>query len=257
MKRKVALITGSAKGLGKKTAFDLAEAGIDVVINYKTSKDAAQYTVEKINTLYDVNAIAVQADVSDPNEVDRMVQYIMSTMGSIDILIHNAGPFIAEKLKITDISFEQWDLMINGNFKSFFNLVKCIVPIMRNNAWGRVITIGFDQVHTLPAWTYRGVYAAAKTGTMSLTKTLAKEEASYNITFNAVSPGDISEQNKDKDINYETTNGNFKQHEIQREEYGEDISRVIKFLCEEDSGYITGAIIPITGNHNIVNKHDK
>ena len=127
MKRKVALITGSAKGLGKKTAFDLAEAGIDVVINYKTSKDAAQYTVEKINTLYDVNAIAVQADVSDPNEVDRMVQYIMSTMGSIDILIHNTGPFIAEKLKITDFSFEQWDLMINGNFKSFFNLVKCIV----------------------------------------------------------------------------------------------------------------------------------
>lgn len=255
MKRRVALITGSAKGLGKKTAFDLAEAGIDVVINYKSSEHKAQSIVEEISSLYGVNAIAVQADVSDPNEVDRMVQYIMSTMGSIDILIHNAGPFIAEKLKITDISFEQWDLMINGNFKSFFNLVKCIVPIMRNNAWGRVITIGFDQVHTLPAWTYRGVYAAAKTGTMSLTKTLAKEEACYNITFNAVCPGDILESNKDKDISYET-NSNFKQHEIQRDEYGEDISRVIKFLCEEDSSYITGTIIPVTGNHNVINKHD-
>lgn len=252
MEKKTALITGSAKGLGKKTAVDLASEGVNIVINYRKSKSKAEKLAEKLRTDYNVKAMVIQADVSEKDDVKKMVQQIIDEMENLDILIHNAGPFIKEKKSVIGTSYDEWTSMIDGNFKSFFNLVKEIVPIMRQNHWGRVITIGFDQVQNLPGWIDRGVYAAAKTATVSLSKTLSREEANYGITFNTVSPGDIFEEDKEKTISDEESQTH--RYAIPRKEYGEDIARVIKFLCEEKSDYITGTIIPITGNHDIINK---
>lgn len=253
MNKKTALITGSAKGLGKKTAIDLANEGINIVINYRNSKIKAEELAKKLRFEYNVKAMAIQADVSKEYDVKKMVNQIVNEMGNLDILIHNAGPFIKEKKSIVDTNYNEWSSMVDGNFKSFFNLVKEIIPIMRQNYWGRVITIGFDQVQNLPGWVHRGVYAAAKTAAISLSKTLSREEANYGITFNTVSPGDIFEEDKEKTISDEENKMNT--FTIPRKEYGEDISHVIKFLCEEKSSYITGTIIPVTGNHDIINKH--
>lgn len=254
MNKKTALITGSAKGLGKKTAIDLANEGINIAINYRKSKIKAEELAEKLRAEYNVKAMAIQADVSKEYDVKKMVNQIVNEIGNLEILIHNAGPFIKEKKSIIDTSYNEWSSMEDGNFKSFFNLVKEIIPIiMRQNYWRRIITIGFDQVQNLPGWVNRGVYTAAKTAAISLSKTLSREEANYGITFNTVSPGDIFEGDKEKAINDEEN----KTHHfaIPRKEYGEDISRVIKFLCEEKSSYITGTIIPVTGNHDVINKH--
>ena len=255
MCRRVALITGSAKGLGKKTALDLAANEIDIVINYRKSKAEAQKLVDEIKHKFGVNVMAIQADVSKINDVKNMIESIMSTMGRLDILIHNAGPFIKGKKTIIDTSYEEWNAMVDGNLKSFFILVKEVIPIMRKNKWGRVITFGFEQSQNIPGWIYRGAYAAAKTGVISLTQTLSKEEARFGITFNTVCPGDILGDDKEKNI-AEHKRNDLSHFEIQRKEYGEDISRVINFLCEEKSSYITGATISVTGNHDVINKYN-
>jgi 3-oxoacyl-[acyl-carrier protein] reductase len=154
---------------------------------------------------------------------------------------------------MTDYSFEEWNYLMNGNLNAIFYLSKLIIPIMRKQNWGRIITLGYDRVETAPGWKHRSAFGAAKTGLASLTRTIALEEAEYGITANMVCPGDIVNEWKERNI-ADSVNRQSGSAPVGREGTGEDIARVIAFLTDEQSDFITGTIIPITGGMDVLGK---
>lgn len=256
MKQKVALITGGSAGIGKKTALYLAEQGYQLAINYRQSKSEAETFAAHLTEVYGARVACFQADISNEKDCRRMVEQVTSTFSSIDVLVHNAGPYIHQRKRMAEYSIEEWNYLINGNLSSAFYLLKWIIPIMRREKWGRIITLGFDRAETAPGWNYRSAFAAAKTGLASLTRTIALEEAEYGITANMICPGDITNDWKDKDI-VDAEAVFHGQTPIGRPGTGEDISRVISFLLDEKSSFITGSIIPVTGGADVLGKMTK
>lgn len=245
MHGKVALITGSAKGLGKKTALMLAEQGCHIALNYVHSEAEALSLRSDIERL-GVRCIAVQADVSRREQIEDLAWQVKEQLGTIDILVNNAGPFIRERKLFADYSQSELLGMIEGNFVGSLLLDHLVLPGMREKRWGRVIHFGFGHAAESRAWPHRAVYAAAKTGLVSFTKTLAVEEAPYGITVNMVCPGDIRGSQKEMSIQ-EVRGLHDGETPLGRPGSGEDIARVIAFLCHPDSDFITGNIMDISG----------
>lgn len=242
---KVALITGSAKGLGKMTALELAAQGCDLVINYVHSESEAIDLAEQIRK-QGVRCLAIQADVSNRKELAAMASEVDRTFGRVDILINNAGPFIRERRDFHDYTAEEIDYLVQGNFLGVMQLDHMVLPGMRSRQWGRIIHFGFGHAAEARAWPHRAVYAAAKVGLVSFTKTLAVEEAPYGITVNMICPGDIRGENKEKRI-AEVLHLHDEESPRGRPGAGEDVSRVIAFLCDPRSDFVTGNIIDVSG----------
>lgn len=255
MSKKVAMVTGSATGLGKRTAIELAKQGHHVALNYRSSKQAAHETASYIEKNYDVQALALQADISNEEEVQTFIEKTTTKIGPIDILVHNAGPYIKEQKTFSEYTSEEWHQMVNGNLNSCFYLLSNILPMMQKKQWGRIVMLGFDRIGSAPAWKYRSAYAAAKTGVASLTRTLALEEAANGITVNMVCPGDIVGHYKEMTINQVASIPT--DEPIGRKGSGEDIARTIAFLCENNSDYITGSIIEVTGGQDVLAKRNR
>ena len=254
MKQKVAIITGSATGIGKRTALALAQDGNHVVINYVDSQKSAEETADFIRQTYAVQALAIQADVSRYADVQKLVSQTLATFGRIDILVHNAGPFIKEQKLLRDYQLSEWQAMVDGNLNSYFYLLQAILPEMTKNHWGRIVMLGFEKVGNAPAWRYRAAYAAAKSGAASLTRSVALEENGNGITVNMVCPGDIKGTFKEMTIQ-EAKNQSIEGEK--RSGAGEDLARTIVFLCEEQSDFITGNIIEVTGGQEILAKRNQ
>jgi 3-oxoacyl-[acyl-carrier protein] reductase len=252
VKKKTALITGGASGIGKKTALYLAENGYQLAINYRNSKTEAISLANQLTECFGNKNIAVQGDVSNRNDCIRIVDETLAAYQTVDVLVHNAGPYIHKRKKLADYSFEEWDYLVQGNLNSVFYLTKLVIPSMRDQKWGRIITFGYDRVETAPGWIFRSAFAAAKTGLASLTRTIAIEEAEHGITANMVCPGDIVNQWKESNI--EEARDVIGNAPIGRYGTGEDIARVIAFLADEKSDFITGSIIPVTGGLNVLGK---
>lgn len=243
---KVALVTGSAKGLGKMTALSLAEIGCDVVINYLNSRMEAEELAKQIEAK-GVRSIAIQANITKQEELKSLVQSTEQHFGStIDILINNAGPFIRERRLFSDYSHSEINEMIQGNLLSAMLLDHLVLPGMRQKKWGRIVHFGFGHASEARGWPHRAVYAAAKVGLVSFTKTLAVEEAEHGITVNMICPGDIRGLNKEKLIE-EVKHLSDDESPSKRPGAGEDISRVITFLCDLQSDFLTGNIIDVSG----------
>ncbi|MBV7506805.1 SDR family oxidoreductase [Bacillus sp. sid0103] len=255
MKKKTALITGGATGIGKKTALYLAENGYQLAINYRNSKTEAISLANQLTECFGTKNIAVQGDVATKEDCIRIVNETLSTFHTVDVLVHNAGPYIHERKKLADYSFEEWNYIVQGNLSAVFYLTKLVIPPMRKQKWGRIITFGYDRVETAPGWIFRSAFAAAKTGLASLTRTIAIEEAENGITANMVCPGDIINQWKESNI--EEAMGVIGNAPIGRHGTGEDIARVIAFLADEKSDFITGSIIPVTGGTDVLGKVNK
>jgi 3-oxoacyl-[acyl-carrier protein] reductase len=244
-RRKTALITGSAKGLGKTAAFLLAKQGFNVVINYKQSKDEADALVKDIRK-FNIESMAVAGDISIRTDIQRMLSEINSAIGDIDVLINNAGPFMRERKSFAEYSFEEMEYLIRGNLLGVMQLDACVLPAMRKKKWGRIIHFGFGKAMEARGWVHRAVYAAAKVGLVSFTKSLAEEEAQHGITVNMICPGDIRGVNKEKFI-YEVQHLQDEETPIGRPGSGEDVARVIQFLCQPESDFITGNILEVSG----------
>lgn len=255
MTKRVALITGSASGLGVQTVLALAKQGCHLAINYRHSEEKAMKLKERVEVTYDVQCELVRGDIAKQEDCQRIAKHTMDLYGQIDILINNAGPYIFERKKMIDYSREEWEQIIHGNLSSVFYLAKEIVPIMRERRWGRIINFGFNQANQAPGWMYRSAFAAAKVGLVSLTKTLAQEEACHGITVNMVCPGDIVGKNKEKFIREIRNDGTSQATApVGREGTGEDIARVISFLTEADSDFITGSVIEVSGGADVLRK---
>lgn len=228
------------------TALALAEAGANVAVNYVHSRQEAEELAAEIRSL-GVRSAALQGDVADSEVPKRLVRQAEEALGgSIDILVNNAGPFIRQRRRFADYTEEEIDALVQGNFVSVMRLDRLVIPQMRKKGWGRIIHFGFGRAAEARGWPHRGVYAAAKVGLVSFTKTLAVEEAAFGITVNMVCPGDIRGAHKERrihevegEIDLESPRG--------RPGTGEDVARVVTFLCEPASDYITGNIIDVSG----------
>ncbi|AOH55287.1 3-oxoacyl-ACP reductase [Peribacillus muralis] len=253
MDEKVAFITGGATGIGKRLAFSLAEKGMSIIISYRKSNEAALDLVDELCKKHHVKALAVQGDAGSEEDCRHIISKVLAIFGHVDIFVHNAGPYMHDRKPMSEYSSDEWKYIIDGNLNGFFYFAKEIIPQMRRRGWGRVITLGFERCDTSPGWIYRSAFAAAKSGLTSLTRTLAAEEAAYNITVNMVCPGDIIGEWKEQEIKVAKEEKDDTVP-IGRPGTGEDIARVITFLCDEKSDFITGSIIPVTGGKDVLGK---
>lgn len=242
---KVALITGSAKGLGRTTAIRLAEQGCDVVVNYVSSREAAEELTDRLKGI-GVRATAIRADVTERKQLAAMVEEACARFGGIDILVNNAGPFIRERRLFADYDWEDIDYLLRGNLLGVMALDRLVLPLMRHRGWGRIIHFGYGHAAEVRSWPHRAVYAAAKSALVSFTRTLAEEEAAGGITVNMICPGDIRGDYKEMSI-AEARGHRDPESPAGRPGTGEDIARAIAFVCDPASDYMTGNILDITG----------
>lgn len=243
---RLALVTGAARGLGKRTALALAELGCDVAVNYVRSRSEAEALVQQIESL-GVRAAAFPADVSRSDELRRMVEQVRQTFGGgVDILVNNAGPFVRERKLYTEYAWEDIDALVRGNLLGAMELDWLVLPGMQERRWGRIIHFGFAHASEARSWPHRAAYAAAKVALVSLTKTLAAEMAAFGITVNMVCPGDVRGDFKEKNID-EVMHLHDDETPRGRPGSGEDVARVVTFLCSPASDFVTGNIINVNG----------
>ena len=200
MINKVVFITGGTRGIGRQIALIFAKAGYQLALNYHHNQKIAQEFQQELMTSFSTTVRLYPGDIGREEEVVNMTEKIYQDFGQLDILILNAGPFIHEEIKLKDCTTDQWLHMMNTNLNSFFYLMKAILPHMERQNWGRIVTLGYDQIERVTGWPQRGAYSAAKTGVAAAVRTLAVEEKEFNITVNRVCPGDIKAQWKEASI---------------------------------------------------------
>lgn len=241
IKGKVALVTGSSRGIGKATALALAKEGAKVVVNYAKNRKNAHEVASNIKE-EGGEVIIVEADVSSSQEVEKMRNRVHEEMGEVTILVNNAG--IHQHLKSWELSSEDWDRVMGVNLTSVFNCAKAFTPDMISKKWGRIVNISSVIAHI--GTDHEVHYAASKGGVVSATKSLALELAPYNIRVNAVSPGYI-ETDMTKFSSKEERKYYLEQIPIKRLGRPSEIADAVVFLCSERSSYITGEVLHVNG----------
>ena len=239
LKDKVALVTGASRGIGKATALALVSQGAKVVVNYARSSEAAKAIVQEI-TAAGGEAIALQADVSQAEQVDNLIKQTLDKFGRIDVLVNNAG--ITKDTLLLRMKPEQWQAVIDLNLTGVFLCTKAVSKTMLKQRSGRIVNIA--SVAGQMGNPGQANYSAAKAGVIGFTKTVAKELANRGITVNAVAPGfietDMTQDLKsDKIIDF-----------IPLGRYGkpEEVAGTIRFLAADPAAaYITGQVFNVDG----------
>lgn len=247
-----ALVTAGTKGIGRKVTETFLKEGYSVTANYRSDEKAVKELRETFDS-YSDRLQFLQGDVTQKQDCKRLVDETVRAFGRIDLLINNAGPYIFERKKMIDYTDEEWDAMIHGNLDATFHLAKNAIPIMRKQQFGRIITYGFESAGSAPGWLYRSAYASAKVGLVTLTKTIALEEAENGVTANMVCPGNIVGDMKEGTIE-ESRKEKDEETPVGRSGTGEDIARTIAFLGGDDSDMITGTVVEVTGGIDIVHQ---
>ncbi|WP_144460955.1 SDR family oxidoreductase [Siminovitchia fortis] len=248
-----AIITAGSKGIGRKVTEEFLRRGCSVTVNYYSDEDRIKELIKEWEP-YKGQLQFVQGDVTQKEDIANIVEQAVSRFGRIDYLINNAGPYIFERKKLMDYEDSEWYEMIDGNLNAVYHFLKLTIPVMRKQKFGRIITYGFQDAEHSPGWMYRSAFSAAKVGLASLTRTIALEEAEYGITANMVCPGDIVGEMKEADIEM-ARQIKDEQTPIGRSGTGEDIARLIGFICDDDSDLITGSIISASGGIHVVNRY--
>lgn len=235
-----AIVTGAGRGIGRAIVRELATAGANVVINYATSAHAAQELAKEMERLGST-VLAVQADVSDYEQVGEMVRQTIQTFDRIDILVNNAG--ITRDKMLKNMSKEQWNEVIQTNLNSLFNCTRHVIPFMQERRSGRIVNI--SSFVGLGGNVGQANYAASKAGVIGFTKSVALEAARYGITVNAVCPGFI-----ETDM-LEAIPGDIRQRLIEKIPLGrfgqaEEVAACVRYLVTE-ADYMTAQTISLNG----------
>lgn len=240
--KKVVLVTGSSKGIGKATAIEFAKKGYNVVINYLTDKENAEKLSDYLKQEYKIETLVIKADVSDETQVQNMVKEIIDVFGIINVLVNNAG--IAIDKEFEDRTVEDWKRTLEVNTIGTFLVSKYVSKNMMKNKNGKIINISSTSGINI-CFPSSIDYDASKSAVINLTKNLAIQFAPY-INVNSVAPGWVNtEMNKDlpKEIIEEEAEKIYKKRFAEPEE----IAKVIVFLASEDANYINGAVIKVDG----------
>ena len=235
----VAIVTGASRGIGRAIALALATEGASVVINYANSATAAEEVVAEIGNAGG-SAIAFQADVSKPDQVDALLKAVMDKWGRVDVLVNNAG--ITRDTLLLRMKLEEWQQVIDLNLTGVFLSTKAVSKVMLKQKSGRIINI--TSVAGLMGNPGQANYSAAKAGVIGFTKTIAKELATRGITVNAVAPGfittDMTANIKSDDILKFIPLGRYGQPE--------EVAGMVRFLAADSAAaYITGQVFNVDG----------
>ncbi len=239
LSNKVAIVTGSGRGIGRAIALKLAEVGATVVVN--DIDEAVKGVAEEIKAT-GRESLPILADVSSSSDVARLVEETVAAYGRIDILVNNAG--IARDQLLLRMSEEDWDKVLNVNLKSVFLCTKAVLRPMAKQRWGRIISI--SSIVGIVGNKGQANYASAKAGIIGFTRTIAKEVASHGITVNAIAPGFIDTEMTQR------LKEEWKQ-EIKRQiplgDFGSprDVAEAVAFLASEEAKYITGQVLGVDG----------
>ena len=238
---RIALVTGASRGIGKAIALDLARRGADVAVNFSKSHTAAAAVVAEIEALGRRGLVA-QGDVSDPDAVRAMTDRVGAELGKPDILVNNAG--ITRDTLAMRMKDEDWAAVLATDLTGAFLVTRACMRGMVRKRWGRIITIG-SVVGTMGN-AGQVNYAAAKAGLAGMTRSLAKELGSRNITVNLVAPGFIR-TDITADLTQEQIDAVLSQVPLERLGDPEDVAPLVGFLAGDGARYITGQVLHVDG----------
>ena len=239
-KDKVALVTGGAQGIGKSICLRLAKEGANIAV-VDINLESAQATAKEIESL-GRKSIALKVNVSNFTETEKMVEDAVSSLGGLHILVNNAG--ITRDRLLLRMTEEEWDAVINVNLKSAFNCTKAAVKVMSKNRYGRIVNIA--SIVGLMGNAGQANYSASKAGMIGLTKTVAREFASRNITSNAVAPGFIDTA-MTQAMPEAARAALISQIPLSRLGTPDDVADGVVFLASDAASYITGHVLSING----------
>lgn len=238
--KKIAVVTGGSRGIGKEIAVKLAEEAY-VIVNYNGSEEKAAQVVREIKDKGG-NAEAVKCNVASFKECEKFIGDIVERFGKIDILVNNAG--INKDGLILSMSEEDFDGVINTNLKGTFNCIKFVSKSMIKNRYGKIINI--SSISGVAGNPGQANYVASKAGIIGLTKSVAKELAKRNINVNAIAPGFIMTEMTDV-LRDKVKENILSQIPLKRFGTPQDVAELAAFLASDKSSYITGQVINLDG----------
>ncbi len=240
-----AIVTGGSLGIGTAIALKLAELGANVAINYRKHKEEAEEVIKKVKAM-GRKGLVVQADISNFSDAGKMVDDVIKEFGGLDILVNNAG--INWDGVIWKMTEEQWDSVIDINLKGYFNYIRAVAPIFREQKSGKIVNV--TSINGLRGKFGQANYSASKAGIIGLTKTVAKELGKYGINVNAVAPG-LIETDMMKQATEEVRKMAIEEIVLKRIGLPEEVADVVAFMCSEMARHITGEVIKVDGGQYI------
>ena len=239
--RKIALVTGGSRGIGRAVCLALAKSGADVAVNYAGKEEAAQQTCRMCEEL-GARTLAIQADVADNAQVNAMVDQVIAQFGRLDILVCNAG--ITRDNLLMRMAEQDFDQVIATNLKGVWNCMKAVCRPMMKQRWGRIVSM--SSVVGVAGNAGQVNYAASKAGVIGMTKSLAKELASRGVTVNAVAPGFI-ETDMTAAMPQAAKDAMMPTIPMQRLGAPEDVAKAVAFLASDEAAYVTGQVLAVDG----------
>ena len=230
---RVALVTGSAKGLGAALTESLAACGADVAVHYHTS-DAAAREVATVASDHGVETTLVSGDVTDPGAIDDLFGSVEADLGSVDVLVNNVGAFAPTHWE--DIEWERWQTVLETNFDATVLCSKRALGGMREQGWGRIVNVGYASAEKGLVAPENFPYFVAKAGVLMFTRMLAADTQDDGITVNAVSPYVIENSEEFPEV---APRGRWARFA--------DVAQVVRFFVDENSGYLSGENVEVDG----------
>jgi len=233
LSERVALVTGSSKGVGRELLLSLADCGADVAVHYRSSDEQAQ-AVADVARERGVDVTVVQGDVTDPDDVDALFSAVEADLGTVDVLVNNVGPFAPKHWE--ELSVEEWNAVLLGNVNSTYLASRRALDGMREQSFGRIVNVGYASAEKGLVAPKNAPYFIAKAGVLAFTRMLAADTQDDGITVNAVSP-------------YVVENSDVFPDDLPRGRPAEfdDLSQAVRFFLEESSGYLSGVNVEVDG----------
>jgi NAD(P)-dependent dehydrogenase (short-subunit alcohol dehydrogenase family) len=233
-----ALVTGSARGIGRGIALELARAGHDVAIHYRHSAAEAEATRAEAEA-FGVRAAVLRADLRDRAAAAALVGEAHAALGSLRVLVNNVGNYVYTPLD--ELTLDAWDDVLATNLDATFQTCRAAIPLMRAAGGGRIVNVGYAGAQNLVARPGLVAYAIAKTGVVLLTKAIARAEARNGITANVVAPG-VIENSATKPL---------AEIPMGREGRIDEVAAAVRYFVSDQAEYVTGQVLDVAGGWNV------